>query len=52
MKKYYIEFTDCEGCWGSMNWDCKNITEVKRLLKDYIRAWNLAPISDLVIKEI
>lgn len=52
MKKYYIAFTDCEGCWGSMEWACKNISEVKRLLDNYIRAWNLAPISDLEIKEI
>ena len=52
MKKYYIAFTDCEGCWGSMEWACKNISEVKKLLNNYINAWNLAPISDLEIKEI
>lgn len=52
MKKYCIAFTDKEGCWGSMTWNCKNITEVRRLLNNYINAWNLKPISDLEINEI
>ena len=51
MKKYYIYFVDREGYGGGVTWKAKNLIEVKKLLKQYTRAWNLEPISDLIIKE-
>jgi len=52
MKKFKIYFVDCEGFSGTVIWQAKNITEIKKQLKQYINAWNLAPIGDLSINEI
>ena len=52
MKEFYIYFIDKEGYGGDVTWKAKNITEVKKMLKQYINQWQLAPISDLIIKEV
>ena len=50
--KYKISFTDKDGNWGEMTWNCSGLSEVKRKLKEYIKSWDLAPISDLEVKEV
>lgn len=53
MKSYRIYFIDKDGHGGEMIWrNKKKLTEVKKGVKQYIRLWDLAPITDLKIEEV
>ena len=53
MRKYEIYFVDCNGYGGTMKvTNCRDIYEAKKRLANYVRVWNLLPITDLSIKEI